>query len=190
MLTQALKRELLEIARNSIAATLQDKPPHRADASEHSPELLQPGGAFVTLRIGGELRGCIGYMESLLPIAEVVAEVAMKAAVDDPRFPPLTLAELEKTSVEISIISPPHLIQNKDEVIIGSHGLMLELGFNKGVLLPQVAVEYGWSVEEFLGAVCRKAGLPLFAWRDPAAAISVFTADVFDEEAANIHHVR
>ena len=184
MLTYELKRELLGIARSSIAAALQQRPARTRDVPETQPseELLQPRGAFVTIRIEGELRGCIGYMESVLPLAEVVAEVAVKAALDDPRFPPLTLRELDQATLEISILSPLRRIRSKEEVVVGTHGLMLESGFGKGVLLPQVATEYGWSAEEFLEAVSRKSGLHRLAWREPDARISVFTAEVIDEE--------
>ena len=184
MLTLELKRELLGIARSSIAAALQQRPTRTSDvlATQPSQELLQPRGAFVTIRLGGDLRGCIGYMEPLLPLAEVVAEVAMKAALDDPRFPPLTMHELDRSNLEISILSPLQRIRGKEEVVVGTHGLMLEVGFGKGVLLPQVATEYGWNAEEFLEAVSRKSGLHKLAWREPDARISVFTAEVIDEE--------
>ncbi|HCV42366.1 MAG TPA: hypothetical protein DGH68_02695 [Bacteroidetes bacterium] len=184
MLTQDLKRELLEIARSSIAAALQEGATRRGGALDLHPsqELLHPRGAFVTIRIDRELRGCIGYMESLLPLAEVVSEVAARAALDDPRFPALTPSELEQATLEISVLSPMRRIYNKAEVQVGTHGLMLELGFSKGVLLPQVATEYGWNAEEFLEAVCRKSGLHRLAWREPDAKISVFSAEVIDEE--------
>ena len=94
----------------------------------------------------------------------------------------LRLPDLDQATLEISVLSPQRRIYNKDEVQIGVHGLMLELGFSKGVLLPQVASEYAWNAEEFLEAVCRKWGLPRLAWRDPDAKISVFTAEVIDEE--------
>jgi AmmeMemoRadiSam system protein A len=127
-------------------------------------------------------------MESLSPLADVVAEVAAKAALDDPRFPPLDVRELDQATLEISILSPMRQISSKDEIHVGEHGLMLELGFNKGVLLPQVATEYGWNAEEFLEAVCRKSGLHRFAWKDPEAKISVFAAEVIDEEEVLREH--
>lgn len=184
MLTHELKRELLGIARSSIAAALQQQftGTGRMPGIHPSEELLRPGGAFVTIRIDRELRGCIGYMESHLPLAGVVAEVAVKAALDDPRFPPLALHELDLVNLEISVLSPLHRIYNKDDIRVGTHGLMLELGFSKGVLLPQVAAEYGWDAEEFLEAVCRKSGLHTLAWSDPDAKISVFNAEVIDEK--------
>jgi AmmeMemoRadiSam system protein A len=189
MLTQEQRRELLRIARSSIAAALQESGQTAGNPEIHpSKELLKPRGAFVTIRIDGELHGCIGYMESLLPLAGVVAEVAVKAALDDPRFPPLQTSELEKATLEISVLSPMRRISTKEEIRIGEHGLMLEHGFGKGVLLPQVATEYGWNAEEFLEAVCRKSGLHRWVWKDPAAKISVFSAEVFDEEEVLREH--
>jgi AmmeMemoRadiSam system protein A len=190
MLNHESKRELLGIARSSIAAALQQKPNRGKGGQEThpSPDLLQPCGAFVTIRIDRELRGCIGYMESLLPLAEVVAEVATKAALDDPRFPPLTLSELDRANLEISVLSPLHRIYSKDDIRVGTHGLMLELGFSKGVLLPQVATEYGWNAEQFLEAVCRKSGLHGQAWREPDTKISAFSAEVIDEEEVLREH--
>jgi AmmeMemoRadiSam system protein A len=184
MLTHELKRELLGIARSSIAAALQQKPTRVSNVHEIHPsqELLQPRGAFVTIRIDGELRGCIGYMESLLPLAEVVAEVAAKAALDDPRFSPLTRTELDHAALEISVLSPLHKIHSVEEVKVGTHGLMLELGSCRGVLLPQVATEYGWNAVEFLEAVCRKSGLHRLAWKEPDAEISVFSAEILNED--------
>lgn len=189
MLTHEQRRELLRIARSSIAASLQQSGHTAGDPDIHpSKELLKPRGAFVTIRINRELRGCIGYMESLLPLAEVVAEVAVKAALDDPRFPPMQTSELEHATLEISVLSPMRRISNKDEIRVGEHGLMLEHGFGKGVLLPQVATEYGWNAEEFLEAVCRKSGLHKWAWKDPGARISVFSAEVIDEEEVLREH--
>jgi len=130
----------------------------------------------------GELRGCIGYMESPLPLADVIADVAVKAAFEDPRFPPLTSGELDDVDLEISVISPMKPIRIKDEITIGTHGVMLERGNHRGVLLPQVAVEYGWTVEEFLAALSRKAGLHKFAWREPDTRLSVFSAEIIEED--------
>jgi AmmeMemoRadiSam system protein A len=179
MLSAEQKRELLGIARSSIVAALQGTSPQPVRPSK---ELLEPSGAFVTIRIKDRLRGCIGYMESQLPLAEVVAEVAAKAALDDPRFPPLSMAELGQATLEISVLSPLAPFPGEENLTVGDHGLMIELGYRKGVLLPQVAVEYGWDAVEFLEAVCRKAGLAKDAWRDPHARISVFRAEIFDEK--------
>jgi AmmeMemoRadiSam system protein A len=188
MLPYALKRELLAIARDSVAAAIVGKTSSNIVGPVPSSELLEPHGAFVTLRINSELRGCIGYMESSLPLAEVVAEVARKAALEDPRFDPLTLQELEQVTVEVSIISQPVRIHGKDEICIGKHGLILDLGYSKGVLLPQVATEYGWDAEQFLEGVCMKAGVQKLAWQNLDARISVFTAEVISEEDVTREH--
>jgi uncharacterized protein len=183
MLTRELKRELLKIARLSISNAIQESPAHlgATPGTRTASELMRPGGAFVTIRLKGELRGCIGYLESVLPLAEAVAEVASKAARDDPRFPPLSPQELEQVTVEISVLSPLRRIYSVEELRVGEHGLMLELGSSKGVLLPQVATEYGWDALQFLEGVCRKSGLHRLAWQEPDAKLSVFSAEVFDE---------
>lgn len=179
MLNADERRELLGIARTSIACTLHQRP--------YSPEFSKEGnlsrhcGAFVTLRLHQELRGCIGFIESSQPLAEVVAEVAAKAATEDPRFPVLTIAELAKITLDISVLSPIRLVEDIGEIEVGKHGLLLELGMRRGLLLPQVAIEYRWNREEFLENTSRKAGLFRDAWKDPRAKIYIFTAEVIEE---------
>jgi AmmeMemoRadiSam system protein A len=141
--------------------------------------LRQPQGAFVTLSIRNKLRGCIGYIESVRPLGEVVREVAAKAACADPRFPPLTLAEFQEVTLEISVLSTLRPVKGPEEISVGEHGLMLELGSSRGLLLPQVATQYGWGAEEFLNAVARKAGLPVVAWKNPDVRLFTFTAEIF-----------
>jgi AmmeMemoRadiSam system protein A len=179
MLSTEDKQELLRIAREAIACALHERavlpPETRNDA------LLVPSGAFVTLRIGHALRGCIGYVESTLPLAVVVAEVAQKAAFEDPRFPPLTPIEFSKMRLEISVLSPLERVTDVESIQVGVHGLLLESGSHRGLLLPQVPLEFGWDREEFLNATARKAGLPQEGWRDPQAALFAFTADVIEE---------
>jgi hypothetical protein len=179
MLTREEQRELLAIARDAIAHALRHEP---AATGAGSGSLGLPGGAFVTLRRDRELRGCIGYIESALPLAQVVAEVAVKAACSDPRFPPVTIGDLDGLTVEVSVLSPLHRVVDVNEVRIGEHGLLLEVGWNRGLLLPQVAVEYGWDREQFLEHTARKAGLPPRAWEDPHSKLYIFSAEVFDED--------
>jgi AmmeMemoRadiSam system protein A len=179
MLTHDERRELLWIAREAIVSALEHRPAQRARVQHTS--LMEPRGAFVTIRIGGQLRGCIGYIESTRPLAEVVSEVAVKAALDDPRFHPLTTPELEQSSLEISILSPLRRITSIEEIEVGTHGILLELGLRRGLLLPQVAVEYGWNRVEFLQATARKAGLDTDAWKQPEAKIFIFSAEIIDE---------
>lgn len=150
-----------------------------------SSRLSQKGGAFVTIREGGELRGCIGYIESPLPLWRVVQEVADKAAFEDPRFSPLEPDEFGRMTIEISVLTAPQRMRTPDEIVIGEHGLIIEHGGRRGLLLPQVATEYGWDREEFLQHVCRKAGLAPGAWRDAGATLYLFRADIIGEA----HHV-
>lgn len=110
-----------------------------------------------------------------------MAEVAVKAALDDPRFPPLSREELRELELEISVLSPPRRITSPEEIDVGVHGLLLESGDRRGLLLPQVAVEYGWDRETFVDAVVKKAGVSWFSWNDPDARMYVFTAEIFQE---------
>ncbi len=179
MLSDEEKRELLRIAREAISAKLCNEP--ASPASANLKALLEPCGAFVTLRIGGQLRGCIGYIESSRPLAQVVAEVAEKAAVEDQRFVPLTVSDFELTNIEISILSPLWQITSVEEIEVGAHGLLLESGPNRGLLLPQVAVEYQWNREQFLEATAKKAGLNERAWQHAETRLFVFTAEIVQE---------
>jgi AmmeMemoRadiSam system protein A len=186
MVTEEEKRTLLGIARGSILQALLGRG-SRAKAPEASTESLperlrRPGGAFVTIRHAGELRGCIGYIESPLPLATVVAEVAEKAAFHDPRFQPLGVREAEEMVLEVSILSPLEPITSVEEIKVGYHGLLIEQGFSRGLLLPQVAQEYGWTREELLEHTARKAGLGKDAWKDPASTLYIFSADIVREE--------
>jgi AmmeMemoRadiSam system protein A len=140
-------------------------------------------GAFVTLRKAGALRGCIGHVAADRPVVEVVCEMAVAAALDDPRFPPVTLAELIEITVEVSVLTPPRRLEPVDPaaVAVGRHGLMVRHRGAAGLLLPQVAVEHGFDALTFLEAVCRKAGLGPDAWRHPEAEVLVFEAEVVDE---------
>ena len=185
MLTSEEKCELLGIARDVIGSVLQNRPSSRQMLAS---EMLQkPQGAFVTIRVDGRLRGCIGYIESEKPLVQVVAEVAEKAAFEDPRFPPLSLAEYEHSRIEISVLTELKPVADPEEIQVGLHGLLLETGTHKGLLLPQVAVEYGWDRYAFLDAVARKAGLTKFNKEDPELRLYVFGAEVIEEEEAVSH---
>jgi len=186
MVTDEEKQALLGIARGAILQALRGRG-SRAKAPEIAadslPERLRrPGGAFVTIRHRGELRGCIGYIESPLPLAAVVAEVAEKAAFHDPRFQPLGEREAEEMVLEVSVLSPLEPIKSVEEIKVGYHGLLIEQGFSRGLLLPQVALEYGWTRDELLEHTARKAGLANDAWKDPASTLYVFSADIVQEE--------
>lgn len=180
MFTKEERRELLAIARKAISDALHG----RTSTVQIPPEgnLARPAGAFVTLRIDGNLRGCIGYIQAPVALAEVIAEVAEKAALEDPRFSPLSLRELEQTRIEISVLSTLQRILDVNDIVVGKHGLLLELRHQRGLLLPQVAEEYGWDRETFLENTARKAGLPRNGWKDPESIIYAFTAEIIQEE--------
>ncbi len=178
-LTAADQELLFRAARNSIQAHLKGEKAPLPPAA--SPVLSQPRGVFVTLHRHGRLRGCIGYLEAAKPLLDAVQEMAVAAAFNDPRFPPLREEELADLDLEISILSPMRQIKNIEEIEVGRHGLYLEQGFRRGLLLPQVATEYGWDRLTFLKQTCLKAGLPPDAWQDPNTRIFVFSADILHE---------
>ena len=172
------RRFLLELARATIDSRLSDRP--LPSHTPHSAFLLATRGAFVTLKIDGRLRGCIGHVIGVAPLWRAVRDNALAAAFDDPRFPPLTLDELLHVRIEISVLTPL-CTSAAEDVVIGHHGILVEQGVSRGLLLPQVAVENGWDRETFLDHTCRKAGLAPGCWRDPDTAISTFSAEVFGE---------
>lgn len=179
-LTTQQKTLLLELARSTLQTWLgEQKRPHE-DVDDDI--LKQPCGAFVTLTtLSGELRGCIGHVVARTSLYKTVIECAISAACQDPRFPPLKLEELDKVTIEISVLSPPRKIRAIDEIEVGKHGLIITKGLNKGLLLPQVGARYGWTPETFLVHTCMKAGLPRDGWKSDDAVIEIFSALVFGE---------
>jgi len=173
------RRFLLELALTTIAARLSDEPPPSPDPA--SPVLHQIRGAFVTLKAGDNLRGCIGHVVGVVPLWRAVRDNAIAAAFEDPRFPPLAADELEHIRIEISVLTPLRR-SSPEEIVVGRHGVLIERGPFRGLLLPQVATEYGWDRETFLDHTCRKAGLEPGCWRHPDTVISTFAAEVFGEE--------
>jgi AmmeMemoRadiSam system protein A len=184
MLHQEEQRELLSIAREAIRCALRGEPLIMVTPVHAA--LQKPSGAFVTIHVDDHLRGCIGYVEPVFPLATVVAEVGVKAATQDFRFVPLGPAELDHASISISVLSQPQRIQSFDHIEVGVHGLIIENGIHKGLLLPQVAAEHHWGREAFLDAVAQKAGLYPGAWRDPESVVSVFSAEVFDDANVSV----
>lgn len=178
-LSAADKQLLLHVARDSIAAHLKGK--GAAPMKTDSPVLGEARGAFVSLHRHGQLRGCIGYLEAVKPLLQTVMEMAAAAAFNDPRFRPLQADELADLEIEISVLSPMRLIASTDEIEIGKHGLFIVNGYNRGLLLPQVATQYNWDRLPFLEQTCCKAGLPPDAWKDPHTKIYVFSAEVFGD---------
>jgi AmmeMemoRadiSam system protein A len=168
---------LLRLAHHSIVAALHDVALDLTPPNEH---LAESRGAFTTLHLHQRLRGCIGYVSCPESLYRTVAETARAAAFDDPRFEPVTLAEAEELKIEISVLSPLLPI-SPDEVVVGKHGLVVMQGSHRGLLLPQVPVEWGWDCETFLAQTCLKAGLPPDAWKH-GADLQAFTAEVFGEE--------
>jgi AmmeMemoRadiSam system protein B/AmmeMemoRadiSam system protein A len=179
-LSAAEKDALLKLARQSVESAVRDHkmldlPALRFDA------LNQDRGAFVTLRKHGELRGCIGYIAPVKPLATTVRDVAAAAATQDRRFPPVTPAELGQLEYEVSVLSPMRRVLDTEKIQVGQHGLVMMQGDSMGLLLPQVPVEEHWDRKTFLEQTCRKAGLPSDAWRSADTDIFSFTALVFGE---------
>ncbi len=178
-LSETEKKALFAIARKTIEARLAGNPiPEFRLASE---VLKEKKGAFVTLKKHDHLRGCIGYIEARKPLYQIVGEMALAAAFDDPRFPPLRQDEFKNVAIEISVLSPLKKIKDINEIEIGIHGLYITRGFYSGLLLPQVATEYGWDRLLFLQETCHKAGLQTDAWKEKDTNIFIFSAEVIDE---------
>lgn len=181
MLNKEQRERLLEIARKSIQEYL--KTGKKPQISETDPMLLKEMGAFVTLHKQGQLRGCIGNFIGQQALYLTVRDMAIEAAVGDPRFAQVELSELKDIEIEISALSPLEKIEDPDKIQIGAHGVLVRKGFRSGVFLPQVATETGWSKEEFMSNLCaHKAGLAPDAWKDGSTEIYIFTAEVFSEK--------
>jgi len=170
------RKLLLQIAHESIFSFLLGRD---ISLSAPSPHLAEPRGVFTTLYSDRKLRGCVGFPAPVLPVYRAVMESARAAASEDPRFPPIRLEEARLIRISISVLSPLQPI-SPDEVEIGRHGLVVSEGVQRGLLLPQVPVEHGWSRVTFLEQTCLKAGLPPDAWRS-GAGIEAFTAEVFGD---------
>ena len=168
---------LLQLAHESILSALE----HREIALDRpSPHLAEPRGAFTSIYLRGQLRGCVGYVLPVSALYLTVADTARAAAFQDARFPPVMIEEAGDLQIELSILSVPQPI-TAEAVEIGRHGLLISMGGHRGLLLPQVPVEHQWDRVTFLEQTCRKAGLPPDAWQK-GAAIEAFTAEVFGEK--------
>jgi AmmeMemoRadiSam system protein A len=179
MLTDAQREALLALARDTARRVAAGD---RTDGPGPAPEgLTAPGAAFVTVRVGGELRGCIGTFEAREPLWDTVHEMATAAATRDPRFAPLAARDLPGLTVDVSVLAPPRRVVDSAEIEVGKHGLEIRRGSRRGLLLPQVAIDHDLDRETFLGETCRKAGLPAGAWREPGTEIWAFEADVFGD---------
>lgn len=172
------KSALLQIARRSLVETIVHG--HRWQPEERAGILAESRGAFVTLHIDKKLRGCVGQVEPHKSLASTVARCAISAAREDDRFDPVQPEEVPRLVIEISVLSPPTPITPID-IQIGMHGLIVERGPFRGLLLPQVATERHWTPEKFLSETCLKAGLPGDAWKSKETRILGFSAEVFSE---------
>jgi len=170
------KTGLLQIARETLDRYVRNKKIYRPETD--NPKFLGPKGAFVTLKKKGELRGCIGFIEPVLPLHQTIVQATIYAASKDSRFSPVSISELEEIDLEISVLTPPQKIDDPREVTVGKHGLIIAQGNRRGLLLPQVPVENRWSRLTFLQRTCQKAGLPKDAWKS-GAEIYTFEAIVF-----------
>jgi AmmeMemoRadiSam system protein A len=179
VLTETEREELLQIARGALMAELMGA---GAVVPEMSEGATRPGGAFVTLHQRGRLRGCIGHLEASEPLGRVVARCAVAAARSDPRFAPVSASELPEIDIELSVLGPLERLHDVQTLEIGRHGLVVEMGMERGLLLPQVATEHGWDCATFLEQTCRKAGLSRDAWKN-GAELWIFEAEVFGERS-------
>jgi AmmeMemoRadiSam system protein A len=177
-LSPADRSALIDLARAAIRHRLGAGP---APVLPEAGALAEPRGAFVTLRRGGELRGCIGRFEPDGSLAHTVVRMAEAAAFEDPRFPPLRPEEVADLDVHVSALGPRRPLPDPTRVRVGEHGLVVKQGWHRGVLLPVVAVEHGWDAPTFLKHACLKAGLRPDAWQDPSTTVEVFDAEEFGE---------
>jgi AmmeMemoRadiSam system protein A len=176
-----LSEEEKKILHHIAKAVIENKTKGRAvpEFKIESSILKENRGAFVTLQKKGQLRGCIGYIEGHGPLYRTIEEMAEAAAFRDPRFTPVKENELPDLEIEISVLTPLRKIQDVNEIQVGKHGIYIKKDWYSGLLLPQVATEYGWDRQTFLEHTCQKAGLPSNAWKDKGTEIYIFSADIF-----------
>lgn len=185
MLSFSQKKSLLRLARDAIAASLQDEA-ITSESLENVPVLSHSfAGVFVSLHVERKLRGCIGHLGVTTPLPELIVEMARAAAKHDPRFAPLHPEEFPRVSIEISLLFSMERLGSADDFVIGQHGLMVRLGKHHGLLLPQVAAQRNWDTLTFLQHTCRKADLPVDAWKAAEAEVFRFRAEVFSDHSLN-----
>jgi AmmeMemoRadiSam system protein A len=180
--TPEQRHMMLALARETLVEVTAGRP--MPEAHERDPMYLDERGVFVTLTVHGELRGCLGFPEAQFPLGDAIIHAAKSAAINDLRFPIVTPGEVPGLRIEISVLSPSFPI-DPAEVQVGVHGLIVQQGTRRGLLLPQVPVEHDWDRETFLCLACRKAGLPEDAWRK-GASVCAFTAEYFHEEEETV----
>lgn len=178
LLTKNQEIYLLGLARRAIAHYLEKGKPLAVDPEDET--FKQKRGAFVTLKVKEQLRGCVGYPIPYKPLFETIVDAAISAATKDFRFSPLQQKELPRTKIEISVLSPPEPVKDLSEIVVGEHGIIITKGLSRGLLLPQVPVEWGWDREKFLSHGCLKAGLAEDEWKR-GVQVEKFSAQVFSE---------
>jgi AmmeMemoRadiSam system protein A len=176
------QEKLLRWVRATIEAAVRGKRQREIPEAEVTEGLRAPRGVFVTLKKQGELRGCIGKMDFERPLWANAVEAAVASALEDSRFPPVAPQELDEIAIEISILDQPEELPEPGRFDVRRHGIIVQKGWRHALLLPKVAQEQGWDATKTLEMVCQKAGLPMDAWRDPAARLQVFTAFDFGEK--------
>jgi AmmeMemoRadiSam system protein A len=172
------QKEIIALARTSLVSWVRERKLPAANLD--NPKYQTHCGGFVTLKKQGDLRGCIGYVQAVKPLLATIQDMVVNASTKDPRFPPVTEAELADIDIEISVLSPLQVITDVEKIVVGVHGLIISQGRHSGLLLPQVATEENWDRETFLEHTCWKAGLPQDAWQH-GAQIQIFSAQVFGE---------
>ncbi|MCX7916114.1 MAG: AmmeMemoRadiSam system protein A [Verrucomicrobiae bacterium] len=180
-LTADEERRLLRWARAAVETGLTEVP-----ESERTPGVCAPHAAFVTLTKRGELRGCIGHLQHDRPLWENVLRAAVSAAYEDPRFPPVEPEEFPDLNYSISVLEPPVELRDLSAFDPPRHGIIVQQGLRRALLLPKVARERGWNAEQVLAAVCQKAGLPSDAWRDPTVRLEIFDAYDIEEPPGSL----
>ncbi len=174
------KRKLLDLARRVVEKAARDGKRSSFPCEDESLSML--GAAFVTLHARGRLRGCIGHVEATMPLWDCVTDMAYAASTSDPRFMPVKPDEMDDLDLEISVLTPLEEVSDVESIEVGRHGLVMERGLNRGLLLPQVPTEQGWNREQFLGHTAMKAGLSPDAWRKKGTRLYSFEAIVFGEK--------
>ena len=172
------RQRLLALARRALEARVRRESPPRA---ERGGALDWTRGAFVTIHCRGDLRGCLGHVETEARLADTIAQLAASVSDSDPRFDAVSALELDGIALEISVLTPGREIHSVDDIEVGRHGLIVERGSRRGLLLPQVATEHGWDALTFASQTCLKAALPADAWREETRML-VFEAQVFGEQ--------
>ena len=184
MISERAGEYLLDLAKKTVKYYLENR--EKMEKPEDYPiELDEKLGVFVTINKNYRLRGCIGYPEPILPAIDATMEVAIAAAVNDPRFPEVSIIEFDELEFEVTVLTKPEVIevahpdQYFDEIVIGRDGLIIQKGYSRGLLLPQVATENKFSIEDFLEHTCMKAGISADSWMDESCDVSRFQGQIF-----------